>query len=550
MVQLYLLHYNIKNMKRIFTYFIVGALALGATSCKKALDINDNPNQATESTPAVTLPAGIVGTASLNNNYSQSFGYPGGFFANVYGFGAYGATVTLNYGTSDFAGPFQQSYDNAQDYQYIIDNTPGASDVYFNAIARIMKSFVFSKLVDNYNDVPYTEALKGLGMLTPKYDKGSDVYMALVKDLNTAIAAIKAGQAQPSTNAPTKITGASDPMFGGSANMDNWKKFANTLKLRLLVKMAGVPETSSFAATELAAWDASIGVISDDAIVNPGYAKQGGRLAPVYNSLAADENNNRRVTSVIPTKYVYAFYNGGKLNDPGRGGVLYRSFPNTATNQLGQENLASNVIPPAGSTAFYTGSDFDTPGLGAVKGPSQGQPIMILSEALLIKAEAEERGLIAGGNSAAKTDFEAGITASFRYLYKNQNNTVDQSKTTALETALANYKAANPDSYLVNYDLATTAAQRLEAIITQKYIALNQISHDEAFAEYRRTNYPISTASTTNPITSFASIQSRATSPDKLITRVPYPQSEYNVNSANVPQNVNIYTAKIFWDLN
>ena len=542
-------------MKKIFTYFIVGALAVGVTSCKKALDINDNPNQATSSTPAVTLPAGLVGTAALNNSYSQSFGYPGGFFANVYGFGGYGATVTLNYGTSDFAGPFQQSYDNAQDYQYIIDTTPGAGDVYFNSIARIMKSFVFSKLVDNYNDVPYTEALKGLGMLTPKYDKGSDVYKALVTELNTAIAAITAGQAQPSTSAPTKVTGAADPMFGGTTlnerlgltGMELWKKFANTLKLRLLVKMAAVPETSAFANTELASWNATLGIIPDDALVNPGYTKQGGRLAPVYNSLAADENNNRRVTSVLPTRYVYAFYNGGKLSDVGRGSVIYRLFPNTATNQLGQENLASSVVPPSGSTAFYTGADFNTPGLGAVKGPAQGQPIMILAEALLIKAEAESRGLIAG---TAQTDFDAGITASFRYLYKNQTNVVDGTKTTALTTALADYKAANAASYLVNYNLATTAAQRLEAIITQKYIALNQISHDEAFAEYRRTNYPVSATTTTNPVASFASIQSRATSADKLITRVPYPQSEYNVNPANVPQNVNIFTAKVFWDLN
>lgn len=537
-------------MKKIFSYFIVGALAVGVTSCKKALDINDNPNNPTSSTPAVTLPAGIVGTASVNNNYSQSFGYPGGFFANVYGFGGYGATVTTNYGTSDFAGPFQQSYDNAQDYQYIIDNTSGASNVYFNSIARIMKSFVFSKLVDNYNDVPYTDALKGVGNLTPKYDKAADVYTALVKELDASIAAITAGQAQPSSSAPTKVLAPADPMFGGSDHMDDWKRFANTLKLRLLVKMAAVPETASFATTELASWSSTIGIITDDALVNPGYAKQGGRLAPIYNSLAADENGNRRVTSVLPTKYVFAFYNGGKLTDEGRGGVIYRSYPNTQTNQLGQENLASTVIPPAGSTAFYTGADFNTPGLGAVKGPSQGQVIMLLAEAKFIKAEAEARGLIGGGISAAKTDFEAGITASFRYLYKNQTNVVDGSKTTALTTALADYKTANPSSYLVNFDLATTAAQRLEAIITQKYIALNEIAHDEAFAEFRRTTYPVSTTSTSNPITSFASIQSRATSPDKLITRVPYPQSEYNLNPSNVPQNINIYTAKVFWDLN
>jgi len=548
-------------MKKILSYFIIGALALGATSCNKILDINDNPNSPTSTTPQVVLPQAIVSTAALANGYSQSFGYPGGFFANVYGFGGYGATVTLNYGTSDFAGPFQSSYDNAQDYQYIIDNSTDPTLVYPNAIARIMKSYVFAKLVDNYNDVPYTEALKGIAVLTPKYDKATDIYKDLVTQLNAAIAAITAGQAQPATSAPTKLVGSADPMFG--ADMDKWKRFANSLKLRLLVKMASAPETLTFATTEFASFDNTLGLITDDAVVNPGYAKQSGRLAPVYNSLAADETNTRRVTSILPTIYVYSFYNGTKLLDAGRGGVIYRSYPNTQKNQLGQENLASSVIPPAGSTAFYTGADFDTPGLGAVKGPAQAQPVMLLAEAKFVQAEARLKGFIPG---SAQDAFNFGITASFRYLYKNQTGVVDATRAepgvttgvlpdaTAIPAngtsgALTKYRTDNA-SYLVHYESAVGAAQQLEAIITQKYIALNEIAHDEAFAEYRRTGWPRNAPTSTDPALNMASLQSRATSTDKLITRVPYPQSEYNVNSANVPQNVNIFTAKVFWDQN
>lgn len=548
-------------MKKILSYFIVGALAIGATSCNKFLDINKNPNQPTSTTPELVLPTAITATAGLNNNYSQSLGFVGGFYANVYGFGGYGVTVSLNYGTNDFAGPFQASYDNANDYQYILNATGGdAAKIYSNSIARIMKSFVFSKLVDNYNDVPYTEALQGASILTPKYDTGADIYQALVGELNTAIANITAGQAASSTT--TKILGASDPMFGG--DMDRWKRFANSLKLRLLVKMRGVAATSGFATTQFASFDNTLGVLQEDAVVNPGYLKQGGRLAPVYASLGGNENDQRVATSILPTRYAYGFYNGNKLSDAGRGSVIYRLFPNTATNQLGQETLASTVVPPAGFTAFYTGVDYLTPGLGAVKGPAQGQPIMIVAEARLLRAEAYLKGYLSGD---AKAEFEAGIAASFRYLYKNQTGIVDASKTTALTTAVADYKAANPVlsttasyAYLVNYDLTATplsadynkdvAARRLEAIITQKWIALNEISHDEAFAEYRRTGWPYNSANNATPVTSMASIQSRSTSPDKLISRLPYAQSEYNLNSANVPQNVDIFTAKVFWDVN
>jgi hypothetical protein len=525
-------------MKKILTYLIIGAVAAGAVSCKK-LDINDNPNNPTSATPGLVLPQAITATAAVSQSYNSSFYYPGGFMANVYGFGAYGASVSLNYTTTSFAGLWSGVYDNATDYQYIIDNTAGDPTLaYSNSIARIMKSFVFSKLVDEFNNVPYSEALKGNMLLTPKYDNGADVYKDLVAQLNTSIAAITTAQASAST---ATVVSSGDPMFAG--DMNRWKQFANTIKLRLLIKMAGVADLRSFTTPEFAAFNNTIGVLSDDAIVNPGYQKQSGRVNPLYRSLGSDENNNRVATSNLPSTWIYSFYNGAKLRDTGRGSVVFRLFPNTATNQLGQENLASNIVPPAGSTAWFTGADYDTPGLGAVKGPAQGQVLVLAAEAKLLQAEAYVRGYLTGN---AATSFNEGVAASFRYLFKNQGGTVDASKN--VETAVAAYQAENVDSPLVNFGLATTTALQLEAIITQKYIAMNVINCDEAFAEYRRTGYP--TISGNSPTTTFASIQSASTSPDKLLTRIPYPNTEYSLNAGNVPQNVNIFTAKIFWDVN
>ncbi len=525
-------------MKKILTYIMIGSLAFGITSCKKTLDINDNPNNPTTATPELVLPLALVSTGAMVSTYNNGLTYPGGFFANVYGFGGYGATVSVNYSSSNFAGLFTSAYDVAEDYQYVIDNTlEDPTLAYSNSIARIMKSFVFSKLVDQYNDVPYFEALKGSEFLTPKYDKGADIYKDLVAQLNLAIDQIENADATTTVS----ISGEADPLFGGT--MVEWQRFANTIKLRLLVKMAPVPELSSFATTEFAAFDNTLGIIQDDALVNPGYAKQGGRLNPTYNLLAADENNNRRVTSSLPTDWIYSFYDGNKLVDSARGSVIFRNYPNTATNQLGQENLATNVIPPAGSTAWYTGEDFNTPGLGAVKGPEQGQVIMLFAEANLLHAEAITRGYLAGD---AKAQFEAGIRSSISYLFEDQTGAVVGDVNVALET----YLADNEDSYLVNFDLAVTPEQKVEAIITQKYIAMNVINCDEAFAEFRRTGYPKIVNGSSNPLLTFASLQSTSTSPDKLITRLPYPQIEYTLNQGNVPQNVNIFSEKIFWDLN
>lgn len=90
--------------------------------------------------------------------------------------------------------------------------------------------------------------------------------------------------------------------------------------------------------------------------------------------------------------------------------------------------------------------------------------------------------------------------------------------------------------------------KKLEAIITQKYIAFNFIFSHEAWNEYRRTKYPaISGApSTANKYKTFVSITSEATAADKLPTRIMYPNTEYNYNSANVPV-IDKYTSKIFW---
>jgi len=527
-------------MKKILTYLLIGAVSLGAVSCKK-LDINENPNRPTTGTPTLVLPQAIVATAAISQSYNSTYYYNGGFFANVYGFGAYGPTVSLNYTSLTYDGLWINSYDNLTDYQYVIENTGGDGTLaYSNAVARIMKSFVFSKIVDNWGDVPYSEAVQGQLALTPKYDKGVDIYKALVGELNTAITTITT--AQPlTTTAP--IVASSDPMFSG--DMNKWKQFANTLKLRLLVKMAAVPDATSFATTEFTTFDNTLGVLTDDALVNPGYLKQATRLAPIYLSLGANESDARSATSSLPSRWIYSFYDGGKLSDVGRGSVVFRNFPNTQRNQLGNENLASTVIPPEGSTAWYTGANFSTPGLGAVKGPAQGQVIMLLAEAKLLQAEAIVRGFLPGN---AATVFDAGVAGSFRYLFKSQTGVVDASKN--VDASLAAYKAENPSSYLVNFALATSSAQRIEAIITQKYIAMNPINCDEAFAEFRRTTYPTIVNGSSNPTATFASIQSTSTSPDRLLVRLPYAASEYQRNPNNTPQNVSIFTAKIFWDLN
>jgi len=520
---------------------MISAVVFGASSCKKFLDVNTNPNSLTQATPALVLPQAIVSSAAISNNFSISLADFSGARANAGGFGGFGATVTYDFGTDAYSGLWTSTYDNANDYQYVIDNTSAdAALIFSTSIARIMKSFAFEKLVNQFNDVPYSDALKGTASLQPKYDAAQDVYKACIADLDKGIADITAGLASAST---TKIAATADPMFGG--DMSLWAKFANTVKLRMLIKMAGVPTQSSYATTAFSGMNLTIGFLSTDAIVNPGYVKTD-RPNPVYSTIGFTSTGAVTTTSRIPTKWIYSFYNGSKLADPGRASVIYRAFPSSIINQLGDESAGVPSAAAAGS-AWNTG-DANTTQLGITKGPTMGTPMLLATESEFLQAEAFARGYLAGNASDA---FDKGITQSFTYLYKDVSNNVSSTKNVTAD--VATYKAANataPKPYLVNYTAAANLTQQLEAIITQKYIALNMIANDEAYNEFRRTTFPTIVNNSLDPLLTFASRQSVATSPDKLPSRVLYPQQEFNLNPSNVPQNINKFTSKIFWDLN
>ncbi|RZK68626.1 MAG: SusD/RagB family nutrient-binding outer membrane lipoprotein, partial [Pedobacter sp.] len=461
--------------------------------------------------------------------------------ANAGGFGGFGAVVTYDFGTSTYAGLWSSSYDNANDYQYIINETgTDKLESFKTSMAMIMKALVFERLVNQFNNVPYSDALKGIVSLQPKYDKAEDIYKASIADLDKAMATITAGQAASATEVK-RIPEPIDPLFKG--DMQRWKQFANTIKLRMLIKMAGVTALQSFTTPAFTSMDLTTGFITADAIVQPGYEKTN-RPNPVYNAIGFTTTGANTTTSRIPSKFIYSFYSGGKLSDPGRGSVIYRSFPNTPTNQLGDETAGVPSALSAGSS-WSTGTNANNV-LGVSKGATQGTPIMLAAESNFLQAEAIVRGYITTGSAATK--FNEGITQSFTYLYKDVTGAVPATKNVA--TDVAAYQAANATSPLVNFTLAVSFDQKIEAIITQKYIALNMINNDEAFNEYRRTEYPKIVKGSQDPVLTFASRQSISTRTDKLPSRVLYPQEEYNLNPANAPTGINKFTSLIFWDIN
>ena len=528
-----LVNHKIFNMKKINAILFAG-LALMAVSCKKYLDVNTNPNSATSTTPELILPQALVATAGNLNGFNSYGAQLGGYAANAGGYGGFGTSISYNFTSADQSGRWSTTYDNLEDYQYILNFTKGQPVYsYFAGVAQIMRVIGFQLLVDAYNDVPYTDALQGSNNLTPAYTDGKTIYKSLATELDSAIAKINVGAAFPGVTP----LGASDVVFAG--NMTKWKLLANTIKLRLIVR--GKASGVAFANTTFSA----DGFLTTDALINPGFKRDNGRQNPKWNTWAYSYTGGNATTSWIATRFIVTFYNGTKIIDPIRGAATYYQYPAVAANRLGNEVSGSMPSCPAGgpwypSTARVGASAGNAS--GALKGPTAGYPLMTAAEAYFLRAEAAVVGIT---TESAATNFTSGITSAFTYTLTKEDGTL----VTPVAAAVTQYTTDNQTNPFVNFALNTTTAQKVEAIITQKYVAMNFVNSEEGWNEYRRTGYPTIVWGTNaaSDITTFASVVSESTAADKLPTRIVYPSSEGQYNGTNMPKGISPFTSKIFW---
>jgi hypothetical protein len=550
------------NKNRIYVLLMLTSIVVFSASCKKFMDINKNPNSPTGTVEESFLLGKTI--VAWSRTYPAADSYGGemsGSIANPGGVSGFAALINYNFGPGDY-GFWWGLYDNITDLNAIIARG-NADESYKNyaGIARIIKAVHFQALVDAYNNVPYSAANKGIENMTPEYDNGPDIYKNIASLIDEAFADFAAAN-----TAALKPTSNTDPLFGG--DLLKWKQLANTVKLRIILRGG---DKVSFANKTFTA----DGFLTQDAMVQPGFTNQDGKTNPTWGRVYTAAGAATGLTQRVPTFFMLGFYDGTKINDYFRGRLLYRTFPTPGVNQLGEPGGSGAVVKQPNDwylTLAATPSATNYAALGIFKGPAAPQPVMLAAESYFLQAEAQVRGIIPG---TAKTSFNNGILESFRYLNKDEsggistkfvdtaNGAIAASATTARfiqinpakETEI--YLRDNAGNRLVNFDLATTDEQKIEAIITQKYIAHNMIRADESWNEYRRTKYPVSSSdnSAANRYNSIASTLSPSTQPDKLPTRLQYPSSEFSYNADNVNQQKGSGTGggvsplldKIFW---
>jgi len=383
-----------------------------------------------------------------------------------------------------------------------IEDPSGAADYgNYDAIVETIKGFQYQHLVDLYGDVPYTEAnLRGANT-TPKYDDAETIYKSVIDSLTSA-ATLALNPAENAEN-----PGAADIIFGG--DMTKWAQFANTIKLRMLIRLSNTGQ-DSYIQTQIGLIDANgAGYVTEDVSANPGYSPNEDQQSPFYGYAGYDEGDVEmdRHDYTVASDFLIASLQDN--NDP-RIDLLF-DLPASGDTHKGVKQAIS--LPGTG----FTSNDLSKIGEGLLKSHDQDQPIMLLAESLFLQAEANVRGYIAGGDAAAMELYNEGIQASFDYL--------------GAEGAEDYY--AQP---IQNVSWGASS-DKIEAIITQKYFALNGVSGIESWIELTRTGFP-------------SGLPIPEDSDGKRPVRLLYPSSEYARNADNVPASTtaDAFNNPPFWN--
>lgn len=510
-------------MKKYLLVLLLGGSLL--SGCKKNfLDLTENPNYPSTATAVSLLAPAEVKTAAIAVD-------PGLAIVNVWmGYWAFSSNYAVNQDSRDYRftntlgqSTFTNIYSNAYDYQKIIDFAVAQSDPALEGMGRTMKSFLMQWAVDIWNNVPYSQAFQGTANKAPAYDDGKAVYEAIYDDLTVAINKLKTASSFPDAT--------QDLIFGGSKT--KWIKFANTVKLRILLRQSGRADRAAYITSKLAAdFPSSGGTISsyflqagEGAVVNPGYVNTDLKQNPYYanfgyNAAGTKTGNNDFYKASSYSVNFYFLQNDLRLfyvaKPVSTGGITFFGY-----------HFLGNEMGSQGNGAVTYSDNLDNSPIGGPNGgipyrsATDPQPIMGDFESLFLQAEAVQRGWFTGN---AKTIFNQAQLQSFIFDFDR----VDGAGSGAAYQAMLTPTADN------NWDMAT---DKIKLIITQKWAAFNTINFIEPWTEYRRTGYPpipLSSSSSRGP---------------RIPLRLKYPQTEYDLNGSNVNTQGTIdqFTSKIWW---
>lgn len=347
-------------------------------------------------------------------------------------------------------------------------------------IITLLECYSYNYLLETFGDIPYTEALD-IDNISPKYDDAQTVYLDILA---------RSKNATDSLNEAYESYGANDLFFGGDVAM--WKKFGNSLQIKIAITLADVDEATSRSYIE-AAYPGAFQEGESASMAYPG----GSNSNPLYLDMVASGRDD-----FVPANTIIDIMN--ELNDPRRNDYFFANGPNYVGGQYGESS-------PFGQLSHVSDEILD---------PTA--PVILLDyvEISFYLAEAAERGFAVG--ATAEEYYNQAVTASIIFWG-------------GTEQEAAAYLAQPSVAY------STAEGDWRQKIGTQAWLAFYTRGL-EGYTIWRRLDYPI------------LNIAPQISSYDQIPKRFTYPINEQTLNAENYAAASTAVggdelTTKLFWDI-
>lgn len=456
----------------------LGLLAMAALVVSSCTDHFDSLNTPSNQLVAGQLDASLLGQVFAHSQFTSMKGTPGGggyqigqnLFADLWS--QYFATTAENFDSDQYVlvggwanNAWNYFYNNAARSIYLVENSTAEEGMDLeNAVVKVWKVFSYHRITDYWGPIIYSNF--GNGERVVNYDSQEDIYRDFFSTLDEAVAVLN-------SNAGGTVFGAHDMIYGG--NVDQWIKFANSLRLRLAMRVR-------FADPDLAQTEAEKaiagGVIEDN---DDNAFLLTNENSP--NPMDTITNWGEFRMSATMESYMVGF------DDP-RTPDYWE--PPAAANAEVYRGLRNGQTPAGkGPVANANYSDVDIKWQPRpVGGSNPPMRIMSASEVWFLRAE----GALVGWDmdvADAQTAYEMGIRRSLeeRVPDADIDAYISSTNTPAAWTPAVDVHNGQDLPPASDITVAFDASRALEQIITQKWIALYP-DGIEAWAEYRRTGFP------------------------------------------------------------
>lgn len=531
-------------MKRFINKLSLAAVTslLLITSCKKFGDTNIDPTRSSNLDPSIQLTtAQLKFSGDLNVNERVSFALTMPLVQQIAG------SYTNRWGGIYFNNPgymgalWEDAYPT--DIVNLVDAVKRTTDVAtqsnLNAVCRIMKVYSFARLTDLYGDIPYSEA--GLG-IKAKFDTQAEIYDSFFSELTAAAAQLDA----------SKDAVKGDVFYNGDITL--WKKFANSLHLRLAMRLVKIDPAKAQAEAQKAfnagvfTSNADICKTDHEDVQNP--YDEAGKGNIKGNAVSASFFNGGAVPGRFTTPFIDQLRN---TNDPRLKYMARYYIDASSSTPLNRTDITDKLVPISGYVGITPGSyiyddpflpsvSITVPGQGVISASNNDQKVQLAnfllrfnapfmhltySEVELLLAEATVRFGATFGTTAA-VHYAQGIEAACLQL------SLFPGGPTLTSTEISTFTQQN----------SLLAGREIELINKQLWITL-LLNGPEAYANWRRSGYPALI-----PAVGVSETSESLTIP----RRFEYPLSEQEQNRENYQKvlpalgGVNSWNGRVWWD--